>query len=82
MPKRDGSLAYQRFADLPAPCTMQRKCFRTSSGNRVQTKHRETRMNASYIKDPATQTATARALEGVKVVEMGQLIAGPFCGKT
>ncbi|MEG0200163.1 MAG: CoA transferase, partial [Comamonas sp.] len=39
-------------------------------------------MNASYIKDPATQTATARALEGVKVVEMGQLIAGPFCGKT
>ena len=35
-----------------------------------------------YIKDPATQTATARALEGVKVVEMGQLIAGPFCGKT
>ncbi|WP_417283795.1 CaiB/BaiF CoA transferase family protein [Comamonas sp.] len=39
-------------------------------------------MNASNIKDPATQTATARALEGVKVVEMGQLIAGPFCGKT
>lgn len=39
-------------------------------------------MNTSDIKDPATQTATARALEGVKVVEMGQLIAGPFCGKT
>ncbi|RGE45483.1 CoA transferase [Comamonas testosteroni] len=39
-------------------------------------------MTAMYIKDPATQTATARALEGVKVVEMGQLIAGPFCGKT
>lgn len=38
-----------------------------------------TKMN---IKDPATQTATPRALEGVKVVEMGQLIAGPFCGKT
>ena len=34
------------------------------------------------IKDPATQTTTPRALEGVKVVEMGQLIAGPFCGKT
>lgn len=28
------------------------------------------------------QTATAAALQGVKVVEMGQLIAGPFCGKT
>ncbi|MEG2048332.1 MAG: CaiB/BaiF CoA-transferase family protein [Comamonas sp.] len=35
-----------------------------------------------WIRDPATQTATPRALEGVKVVEMGQLIAGPFCGKT
>ena len=34
------------------------------------------------IQDPATQTVTPRALEGVKVVEMGQLIAGPFCGKT
>ncbi len=34
------------------------------------------------IQDPAIQTATPRALEGVKVVEMGQLIAGPFCGKT
>lgn len=34
------------------------------------------------IQDPSTQTATPRALEGVKVVEMGQLIAGPFCGKT
>lgn len=35
-----------------------------------------------WIRDPATQTATLHALEGVKVVEMGQLIAGPFCGKT
>ena len=35
-----------------------------------------------WIRDPATQTATPRALQGVKVVEMGQLIAGPFCGKT
>lgn len=33
------------------------------------------------IQDPATQTATPRAGR-VKVVEMGQLIAGPFCGKT
>ena len=28
---------------------------------------------------PATSPA---ALAGVRVVEMGQLIAGPFCGKT
>ncbi|MFS4551767.1 CaiB/BaiF CoA transferase family protein [Comamonas resistens] len=39
-------------------------------------------MTTMNIKDPATQIATPRALEGVKVVEMGQLIAGPFCGKT
>ena len=39
-------------------------------------------MTTMNIYDPATQTATPRALEGVKVVEMGQLIAGPFCGKT
>lgn len=39
-------------------------------------------MTMTNIKDPATQIATPRALEGVKVVEMGQLIAGPFCGKT
>ena len=29
-----------------------------------------------------TSTAQPMALQGVKVVEMGQLIAGPFCGKT
>src|SRR5689334_24946601 len=29
---------------------------------------------------PATLSATA--LEGVRVIEMGQLIAGPFAGKT
>ncbi|MFN3731752.1 CaiB/BaiF CoA transferase family protein [Comamonas testosteroni] len=39
-------------------------------------------MTTMNIQDPATQTATPRALECVKVVEMGQLIAGPFCGKT
>ncbi|UUE94428.1 CaiB/BaiF CoA transferase family protein [Comamonas thiooxydans] len=39
-------------------------------------------MTTMNIQDPATQTVTPRALEGVKVVEMGQLIAGPFCGKT
>ncbi|UUC95548.1 MULTISPECIES: CaiB/BaiF CoA-transferase family protein [Comamonas] len=39
-------------------------------------------MTTMNIQDPATQIATPRALEGVKVVEMGQLIAGPFCGKT
>ena len=30
----------------------------------------------------ATPTPTAAALQGVRVIEMGQLIAGPFCGKT
>ncbi|MBO9680126.1 MAG: CoA transferase [Acidovorax sp.] len=29
-----------------------------------------------------TQAASPAALAGVRVVEMGQLIAGPFCGKT
>ncbi|MBK6614725.1 CoA transferase [Ottowia sp.] len=29
-----------------------------------------------------TPTTTAAALAGVRVIEMGQLIAGPFCGKT
>ena len=29
-----------------------------------------------------TKTDTPMALAGVRVVEMGQLIAGPFCGKT
>ena len=28
------------------------------------------------------QAPTPGALNGVRVVEMGQLIAGPFCGKT
>lgn len=39
-------------------------------------------MNASNIRNPATPVDTPSALQGVKVVEMGQLIAGPFCGKT
>ena len=30
----------------------------------------------------ATPTPTAAALQGVRVIEMGQLIAGPFSGKT
>jgi len=30
----------------------------------------------------STQPSTAAALQGLRVVEMGQLIAGPFCGKT
>ncbi|MCS4293452.1 formyl-CoA transferase [Comamonas sp. BIGb0152] len=32
--------------------------------------------------NPNTATPGPMALQGVKVVEMGQLIAGPFCGKT
>ncbi|MCD2165671.1 CaiB/BaiF CoA transferase family protein [Comamonas koreensis] len=32
--------------------------------------------------NPHTATPGPMALQGVKVVEMGQLIAGPFCGKT
>ncbi|MEX8194916.1 CaiB/BaiF CoA transferase family protein [Comamonas guangdongensis] len=39
-------------------------------------------MNAKNIKHPTTPLDTPSALQGVKVVEMGQLIAGPFCGKT
>ena len=43
-------------------------------------------MSTPQIKDPTTQAETQTlnpsALAGVKVVEMGQLIAGPFCGKT
>ncbi len=43
-------------------------------------------MSTPQIKDPSTQAETQTlspcALAGVKVVEMGQLIAGPFCGKT
>ena len=42
-------------------------------------------MSTPQIKDPTTQETQAlspSALAGVKVVEMGQLIAGPFCGKT
>jgi formyl-CoA transferase len=34
------------------------------------------------VKAPAVPAETPLALQGVKVVEMGQLIAGPFCGKT
>ncbi len=32
--------------------------------------------------DNTKPSTTAAALQGVRVVEMGQLIAGPFCGKT
>jgi formyl-CoA transferase len=32
--------------------------------------------------DRATTFPTPAALQGVRVIEMGQLIAGPFCGKT
>ena len=32
--------------------------------------------------ETTSPTLTPMALQGVKVVEMGQLIAGPFCGKT
>ena len=31
---------------------------------------------------PSTQTTAAGPLAGVRVIELGQLIAGPFCGKT
>ena len=29
-----------------------------------------------------TSASTPAALAGIRVIEMGQLIAGPFCGKT
>ena len=32
--------------------------------------------------NPFQPEASPAALQGIKVVEMGQLIAGPFCGKT
>ncbi|RYF72858.1 MAG: CoA transferase, partial [Comamonadaceae bacterium] len=32
--------------------------------------------------DSSNHSPTPMALAGVRVVEMGQLIAGPFCGKT
>ncbi len=37
-------------------------------------------MSATHSNQP--NLPTPMALQGVKVVEMGQLIAGPFCGKT
>lgn len=89
MPKCDGSFAFQRFAGLLFKGKMIEKPFclvlvnarrHSKTGSERQT--RDKRMTTMNIQDPATQTVTPRALEGVKVVEMGQLIAGPFCGKT
>jgi formyl-CoA transferase len=34
------------------------------------------------VNSPPAPTAASGALAGVRIIEMGQLIAGPFCGKT
>ena len=39
-------------------------------------------MDSTHKPGAAAPALTPSALQGVRVVEMGQLIAGPFCGKT
>lgn len=39
-------------------------------------------MNPSIAASQVTPTVSPQALAGLRVVEMGQLIAGPFAGKT
>lgn len=39
-------------------------------------------MNDAYSSSPPTPASAPAALSGLRVLEMGQLIAGPFCGKT
>jgi formyl-CoA transferase len=76
MPLCDGSFAHQRFAD--------RACMRMMRAKPTQaTGLRRQRCMESSQSLPAPPPATSpAALAGVRVVEMGQLIAGPFCGKT
>ena len=39
-------------------------------------------MDSMPVTSPPVTTVSPAALQGVRVIEMGQLIAGPFCGKT
>ncbi len=68
MPVCDGGLLHQRFAVV--------RTVRIIRANKPRADApQETHISMDSIASPA-------ALQGVRVIEMGQLIAGPFCGKT
>lgn len=74
MPKRDGSNANQRFAPGRLFCIMCAFALRPPGCRERQERMQDTQQQAPAL--------PAGALAGVRVVEMGQLIAGPFAGKT
>jgi len=70
MPVCDGSFAHQRFT---AGAGMRMMRAKTTQADCLRRQH---------CMDSSQSLPTPAALAGVRVVEMGQLIAGPFCGKT
>ena len=74
MPVCDGGFVHQRFAVRPPLRMMPAKPQRIDC---LQENHRMALPPAA----PPLPSSPA-ALQGVRVIEMGQLIAGPFCGKT
>jgi formyl-CoA transferase len=70
MPLCDGSFAHQRFT---AGAGMRMMRAETTQAARLRRQH---------CMDSSQSLPSPAALAGVRVVEMGQLIAGPFCGKT
>jgi len=77
MPFCDGSFAHERFAqgfvvEHDAPRIIPLNCLQETP-----------RMALPPANPPVSSIPPSpAALQGVRVIEMGQLIAGPFCGKT
>jgi formyl-CoA transferase len=76
MPVCDGSFAHQRFTAGAGVGMMRAK---PTQATRLR---RQRCMESSQSLSAPSPPTSPAALAGVRVVEMGQLIAGPFCGKT
>ena len=72
----DGSFAHQRFTGGAGVRMMRAK---PTQATRLR---RQRCMESSQSFSAPPHGISPAALAGVRVVEMGQLIAGPFCGKT
>jgi formyl-CoA transferase len=76
MPLCDGSFVHQRFTGGAGVRMMRAK---PTQATRLR---RQRCMESSQSFSAPPHGISPTALAGVRVVEMGQLIAGPFCGKT
>ncbi|KAF1019339.1 MAG: Succinyl-CoA--L-malate CoA-transferase alpha subunit [Paracidovorax wautersii] len=77
MPDCDGTFSNQRFAAAGMAGKMH-----AVAGAPRRTVPSHNKSDPDMDMETNRPAATPAALQGVRVVEMGQLIAGPFCGKT